>query len=325
MSQATGTTGRPPLWLRARWPALAAACAIPLLVPSAHTYDLAQSAALYAILAVGYAIVLGLCGQFSVAHAALYGVGAYTAGILTTDPHDDASWVALLAACAMGLLVGALVGLPSLRVGGDQLAVITLFIGGVLQITAQNATSVTGGFGGVVDIPRNALFGHTFTTLRDQYLLAAGVLLVAVLLVERLRSSPLGLAMVAIREDEVAARSAGVRVGVVKVCAFALSGAVAGAAGWLYAGRITEVTPVGFDATLSVLVAVMVLLGGRGRVYGAVIGAGFLGTLEKLLTGYSTVEEGVTGAAIIAVVMWRTGALHAGGARVVRRLRTARA
>lgn len=290
---------------------------IPLLVPSAHIYDLAQAAAVYGLLAVGYSVVLGICGQFSVAHAALFGVGAYTTAILATGSHPHAMAPVLLAAIGAGLLAGGLSGLPALRLGGDQLAVVTLFVGGVVQLVFQNAGALTGGFGGVTDVPPNALFGHDFLNLRDEYLLAAGFLAVAVVGVERLRRSGLGLAMLAVREDELAARSAGIRVGATKVLAFAISGAIAGAAGWLYAGRYATVTPARFDTTLSVLIAVMVLLGGMGRTYGAVVGAGVLGTLERVLSDYASIEEGATGAAIILVVLWRSGALRAGGLRLL--------
>ena len=302
--------GHPPLWLWARLPALLAAMGLPLLLASAHTYDLAQAAATYAILAAGYSVVLGLCGQFSVAHAALYGTGAYTTAILTTDPHGQPAWVALLASALVAGLAGAIVGLPALRVRGDQLAVITLFIGGVWQIAAQNAGRLTGGYGGIVAVPRISLAGHRFASLHDRYLLAAATLAVVVVLVERVRRSAAGVALIAVRDDEVAARSAGVAVGACKVAAFAASGAVAGVAGWLYAGNFTVVTPARFDITLSVLVAVMVLLAGAGRTYAAVAAAGLLGTLERILSDHSGIEEGATGAAIILVVLWRSGAVR---------------
>lgn len=303
-------TGQPPLWLWLRVPLVLSAAAVPLLLGNAFTYDLAQSAALYALLALGYSIVLGLCGQFSVAHAALYAVGAYTTAILTTDPHDVSMSLALLAAVGVGLVAGAVMGLPALRLHGDQLAVVTLFAGGIVQVVLQNASTLTGGLGGITDVPANALLGRSFVTLRDQYLLATALLLVAIVAVERLRRSRLGLSMLAVREDEVAARAAGVRLGTTKITAFALSGAVAGAAGWLYAGRYATVTPARFDVTLSVLVAVMVLLAGPGRTYAVVASAALLGILERVLSDYSAVEEAVTGATIVLIVLWRAGALR---------------
>ncbi|HEV3123537.1 MAG TPA: branched-chain amino acid ABC transporter permease [Candidatus Dormibacteraeota bacterium] len=310
-------SARAPVWLRLRLPALVAAGMVPLLVPSAHVYDLARVAATYAVLAVGYCIVLGLCGQFSVAHAALYGVGAYTTANLTTQ-HGASSATALLAAVGFGLLAGALIGLPALRVRGDQLAVITLGIGQVVQLLFLNWTSVTGGFTGISDIPAPSLFGITLTSYRDNYLLAFAALVIVVVAVELLRRSPLGLAFMAVRDDELAARSAGVRTGVCKVSAFALSGAVAGIAGWLYAGAIISISPPTFDVVLSVLVAVMVLLGGQGRVYGAVVGAAIIATLENALTEYPAGEIALKGAAIIAIVMWRAGALRDGLMRLRR-------
>lgn len=303
---------------RLRFVVLLAATSVPLWLPSAHVYDLGRVAATDAVLAVGYCIVLGLCGQFSVAHAALFGVGAYTTAILTAQ-HGVGSLPALGASVAAGGLAGALVGLPALRVAGDQLAVVTLGIGEVAQLVMLDWTRVTGGFSGISDIPPPNVFGWRVVDVRDTYLLAAASLLVVVAATDLLRRSPAGLAMRAIREDEAVARAAGVRVGLWKVVAFALSGGIAGLAGWLYAGSIVSISPADFGIVLSVLVAVMVLIGGPGRVYGAVVGAGLIATLQDQLVGQAAVEDGVTGLAIVAVALWSSGVGASLRQRVLRR------
>lgn len=286
-----------------------AAASLPLALPSAHVYDLGRVAATDAILAVGYCIVLGFCGQFSVAHAALYGIGAYTTALLTAQ-HGVPSPLALLASMASGGVAGALVGLPALRVAGDQLAVVTLGLGEVVQLVMLDWTRVTGGFGGVTDIPPPTLAGWQLSSERDTYVLAVACLLIVVVAVDALRRSLPGLAMLAVREDDIVASAHGVSPGRWKVAAFALSGVVAGIAGWLAAGSMVSISPADFGIVLSVLVAVMVLLGGQGRVYGAVVGAGAIAVLQDQLVSHAAVEDGLTGAAIVAVVLWSSRAVR---------------
>ena len=290
----------------ARLPVLLVVLALPLLVPSAHVAGVARTAATFGVLALGYAVVLGLCGQFTMAHAALFGVGAYTTGILSTTAGVDA-WLTLPAAIVLATIAGAVVGLAALRVGGDLLAVLTLAAGQLAQLVFVGWTPVTGGNAGIAGVPALSLGGHLLIDERELYIVAALVLVVAVLCLDRIKLSRLGLAMQSVREDEVLAAANGVNVGGHKVIAFALSGAFAGAAGWLEATAIGAVSPTTYDVVLSVLVAVMVLLAGAGRVYAVIAGAAFVAVLQDLLSSLPLVETGCVGAAIVAVIMWRSG------------------
>ena len=267
---------------------------------------MARTAATLGVLALGYAVVLGLCGQFTMAHAALYGVGAYTTGILAANVGVD-PWLTLPVAILCAALVGALVGTAALRVAGNLLAVVTLAAGQLAQLLFIGWTPVTGGNAGIPDVPALHLGGRPLIDERDLYVVAAIAVVVAVLCLDQLKGSRLGLAFQSVREDEVLAASAGVRVGGAKVAAFALSGMFAGAAGWLEATAIGAVSPTTYDVVLSVLVAVMVLLAGAGRVYAVLAGAAFVAVLQDVLSATPAIETGVTGASIVAVVLWRGG------------------
>jgi branched-chain amino acid transport system permease protein len=298
-----------PLRAHARLPALLALAAVPLLASSEHVASVARTAATYGVLALGYAVVFGLCGQFTMAHAALYGVGAYTVAILSTTANVD-PWLTLPAAVVLAAMAGAVVGLCSLRVRGDLLAVVTLAVGQLAQLVMLDWTSVTGGNGGIAGIPPLRMAGTSLIDERTLYVVAAVAVVVGVLLVERLKGSRAGLAMEAVRDDAVLAGSAGVSVGGHKVLAFAISGAFAGAAGWLEATAIGAVSPPTFDVVLSVLVAVMVMLAGVGRVYAVIGAAVFIATMQDALSGWPTVETATVGVAIVLIVLYRSGALQ---------------
>jgi branched-chain amino acid transport system permease protein len=294
---------------RARLPALLVVAGLPLLTSSEHIASVGRTAATYGVLALGYAVVFGLCGQFTMAHAALYGVGAYAVAILATGANVDA-WLTLPAAVGLAAAAGAALGLCSLRVGGDLLAVVTLAVGQLAQLVMLDWTSVTGGNGGIVGIPALNMRGAPIIDERGLYVVAAIALVGCVLAVDRLKSSRLGLAMEAVRDDALLAGSAGVRTGATKVLAFGISGAFAGVAGWLEATAIGAVSPPTFDVVLSVLVAVMVLLAGPGRVYAVIAAAAFIAALQDVLSGWPTVETATVGVAIVLVVLYRSGVLR---------------
>jgi len=292
-----------------RLPLLLAIAALPLLTPSEHIASVGRTAATYGVLALGYAVVFGLCGQFTMAHAALYGVGAYTVALLSTAVGVDL-WVTLPAAVLLATAAGAAVGLCALRVGGDLLAVATLALGQLAQLVMLDWTPVTGGNGGISGVPALQLAGRPIIDEHGLYIVAVLVLVLCVLAVDRFKGSRPGLAMEAIRDDPLLAHSAGVRPGMYKVAAFAISGAFAGVAGWLEATAIGSVSPPAFDVVLSVLVAVMVLLAGSGRVYAVLAAAAFMAVLQDLLSSWPAVETAAVGVAIVLIVIARSGAIR---------------
>ncbi|MGH7721256.1 MAG: branched-chain amino acid ABC transporter permease [Candidatus Dormibacteria bacterium] len=293
----------------ARLPLLLAVASLPLLTSSQHIASVGRSAATYGVLALGYVVVFGFCGQFTMAHAALYGVGAYATAILSSRVGVDL-WLTLPAAVVLAGAAGAIVGLCALRVAGDLLAVVTLALGQLVQLVMLDWTPVTGGNGGISGVPALQLAGTPIIDEHGLYIVAIVALVGCVLIVDRLKGSRTGLAMESIRDDVVLARSAGVRTGAYKVAAFAISGAFAGVAGWLEAAAIGAVSPPTFDIVLSVLIAVMVLLAGAGRVYAVLLAAAFIAVLQDALSGSPTIETAAVGAAIVLIVLYRGGTLR---------------
>jgi branched-chain amino acid transport system permease protein len=232
------------------------------------------SIAVNVILAVSLNVVNGFAGQFSIGHAAFMAVGAYTAALVTTGMQDlqiaglplaasDAVvfFLAILAGMAAASLAGLLVGIPSLRLRGDYLAIVTLGFGEIIRVIIEN-TKVLGQATGISGLP-------PYTNV-----VWAGMGVVStVVMARRLLLSTQGRALLAIREDEVAAEAMGVDTVGWKVRAFVISAAFAGLAGVLLVHKIQLVTPRMFTFVKSMEVVVMVVLGGMGSITGSIVAA----------------------------------------------------
>jgi len=271
--------GRARLVLRSVAPFLVA---LPVLwvvqgaLPSYHSFVFINIA-VNVILAVSLNVVNGFTGQFSIGHAAFMAVGAYTAALVTTGMEtfqlaglplgaSDAVvfFLALAAGMAMASLAGLMVGTPSLRLRGDYLAIVTLGFGEIIRVVIEN-TKVLGQATGISGLP-------AYTNV-----VWAGMGVVAtVVMARRLLLSTQGRALLAIREDEVAAEAMGVDTVGWKVRAFVISAAFAGLAGALLVHKIQLVTPRMFTFVKSMEVVVMVVLGGMGSITGSIVAATLL-------------------------------------------------
>ncbi len=241
-------------------------------------------ALIYVTLAIGLNFVVGLSGLLALGFIAFYAIGAYTYALLNTI------WgVNFFLALPLGLLTGAvagmLVGLPVLRLRGDYLAIVTLGFGEIVRIVLNNWDSVTSGPNGIMSIARPALFGIKLSTPAGYYYLALILAAITYFVQARLSHSRIGRAWEAVREDELAAAHSGVPVVKMKLLAMTLGGAFAGAAGTLFAARLTHVSPESFTFLESVLILCMVVLGGMGSVSGVAVGAIGLIVVPELLRG----------------------------------------
>ncbi|MEA2685198.1 MAG: branched-chain amino acid transport system permease protein [Actinomycetota bacterium] len=301
--------------------ALVLVALVPVWIGGNRGYGLGTTAAIAVILALGYQVTYGFSGQLSVAHAPLMGIGAYTVAQLTTA-HGWSFWASLVPAALAAAAVGAVVGLPGLRVRGDVLALVTLGAGEILQSLFLNTTFFTAGSAGIAGVPLVSVFGTRLDS-RGLYAVALALALLALVFVRRLRDSPLGRAWTALRDDEVAAAALGVRAGRLRVLAFAVGAALAGVAGALYAVQDGFVSSVSFGLAQSVTVILVVLVAGEGRLGRTVAAAVLVTALVDRLTGYGGLSEGVTGAFILLVVALRLGlfgGVAAAGRRLVPRL-----
>lgn len=222
------------------------------------------------ILAMSLNLVTGFTGQLHLGHAGFMAIGAYTAALLSVK--SGVAFVpALLASGVVAALFGILVGLPTLRLRGDYLAIATLGFGEIVRITILNL-DITGGPFGLRGIPR-------LTNLPIVILVAAIVFVI----LQSLVHSRIGRAFIAIREDEVAAEVMGIETTRMKVTAFALAAFFAGIAGGLFAFWFRFISPGSFGFMLSIEVLSMVVLGGLGNLLGSILGAGFITYLPELL------------------------------------------
>ena len=262
------------------------------------------------ILAVSLNVVNGFTGQFSIGHAAFMAVGAYTAALVTTGMQDlqllglpegssDALvfFLALLAGMAAASVAGLLVGIPSLRLRGDYLAIVTLGFGEIIRVVIEN-TKALGQATGISGLP-------PYTNV-----VWAGMGVVAtVVMARRLLLSTQGRALLAIREDEVAAEAMGVDTVGWKVRAFVISAAFAGLAGGLLVHKIQLVTPRMFTFVKSMEVVVMVVLGGMGSITGSIVAATLLTVVLEWLRGVDQYRMVIFSLLLIVLMLTRPSGL----------------
>lgn len=222
------------------------------------------------ILAMSLNLVTGFTGQLHLGHAGFMAIGAYTAGLLAAKAGVGFT-AAVLAAGLVAAVFGVIVGLPTLRLRGDYLAIATLGFGEIVRITILNL-EITGGPFGLRGIPR----------LTNLPIVIIAVVITYVILYSLVRSR-VGRALIAIREDEVAAEVMGIETTRFKVTAFALAAFFAGIAGGLFAFWFRFLSPGSFGFMLSIEMLSMVVLGGLGNLLGSVLGAGFITYLPEML------------------------------------------
>jgi branched-chain amino acid transport system permease protein len=277
---------------------------------SGFTQRLVVLGALYVTLAVSLNLINGITGQFSMGHAAFYQVGAYTTMYLANRFHAPAGmapalWLVLMmgAGAAAAAVAGLLVGLPSLRLRGDYLAIVTLGFGEIVRIVVQNQKIL------------GESAGKSIEPGPLQYIWIAVLLAVGTTAVCRnLLKTAHGLPFLAVREDEVAALAMGVDVTRTKVTAFVLGSAFAGAAGAILAHYEAFILPSMFTMDVSFIIVTMVVLGGTGSITGSVIAALFLFYLPEKMRDLGDIRMasivGVAIALVAAVVLLRREAAN---------------
>jgi len=270
---------------------------LPLLLHHQHTVHLLSQnnyllhvlsmAAIFTILAVGLNLLMGYAGQVSLGHAAFYGLGAYTSGILTAGPSLTQHLAPLLAlpiGIVLTAVVALLIGMPCLRLRGHYLAMATLGFGWIIFIVLQQWSDVTGGISGLTGIPPLAMGRFAFNSDVKWFYLTGGSALLALVLCANVVNSRVGRALRALHGGENAAATLGVNVARYKVLVFMLAAALAAFAGSLYAHKANFISPNSFGFIISVELVVMVVVGGMASVWGAVVGAAAITFLFEWLT-----------------------------------------
>jgi ABC-type branched-subunit amino acid transport system ATPase component/ABC-type branched-subunit amino acid transport system permease subunit len=259
------------------WGVLAGlAAALPLLTANTYYLYVAASAGLLAIVTAGLNVLVGFTGQMSLGHAGFYALGAYAAALLAAKA-GWSLWAATLAGMLLAAAVGAGVAGAALRVSGPYLAMVTIAFGIIVESVLVEWVSVTGGPGGVFNIPK--------PTLQQHYWIILLVAALALWLTRNLRRSAWGRAFLAVRTSDVAAESLGLSAYYLRIVAFTVSAAFAGAAGALFAFLNGYVSPDSFTLQTSILFLLALLFGGEGHVAGPVVGSLVLTLLPEFLTG----------------------------------------
>jgi len=266
-----------------------------------YVYTVATLVGIYCILTLGLNTITGIAGQISLGHAAFLGVGAYTSAILTTRYGWD-FWPALLAAVVAAGSAGALVGAAAIRVREDFLAITTMGVNFVV-VSVFLYFPFFGGAFGIGGIPAPGWFGESLGKPGFFVLVAAGVL-VALAVNLWLERSWAGLALLATRDDEDAARASGVDVRLFKIMAFTIGTALAGLAGSFYAHYLTFISAGDFGFAFSITILCMLVLGGIGTNRGAIAGAVILGTLPELSRPLADYRMLCYGALLLALMRW---------------------
>ncbi len=273
---------------------------------------------IYSVVGLGLMLLAGFTGLFSLGHAAFLGVGAYTQAALT---HAGAPFpIALATAGLLSAAVGMVVGLPALRVKGIYLGIATLAFGFIVEEVFARWESVTGGNAGI-HLKAPDLFGWKLESADSFYGLCLVITVITTLGVLNLLRSPTGRAFVAIRDSEISAQSMGIHLARYKTMSFALSAALAGIGGALYAHKLRFISPDQFNILQSIDLLLMVVIGGLGSVHGAFLGAIFLITMPQVISlgkdylpaaiGQAPGLQGVVyGAVLIAFVLFEPMGLY---------------
>ncbi len=261
----------------------------------------------YVVANLGLNLIVGYAGLKALGHAAFFGIGAYTSAILMQAGVNF--WLALPVAMVLCFALGLLVGFPALRVQMHYLAFATLGLNEIITLILRNEEWLTGGTFGISNIARPSLFGYALKGAIPYYYFVLVFALIAFALSWWLIRSPWGKAFTALRDNPIRAESLGVNIQRYTLVAFAVGGVYAGVAGVLFASLVQFIDPAPFDVQISILMFLMVILGGPGYLLGPVLGS-FIGVFApewlRFTDGWYLL---LFGAVIVVLMVWLPGGL----------------
>lgn len=277
------------------------------LFSSMYQTTIFSLAFLYVMLALGLNIVVGIAGQLVLGYAAFYAIGAYSYALINQF-FGLGFWICLPIAGIITIFAGLLLAFPVLRLRGDYLAIVTLGFGEIVRLLLINWSSFTRGSQGISNIPRPGFFGIELspaeTTMYIYYLCLLAAIL-TIIIVARLKNSRIGLALQALREDEIAGEAMGIDLRKTKLAAFALGSCWAGFAGVLFAARNSYINPTSFTFMDSAMILSMVVLGGMGSIVGVTLAALVLAIMPEYLRAFSEYRMLIFGLLMVAMMIFR--------------------
>ncbi len=289
----------------------------PLLQDNPYTLGLSNLIAIYVIIVLGLNLFIGFAGQISLGHAAFFALGAYGSAIGTVN-FGLPAWPTMVGVALLVGLVALAVGLPILRLAGHYLAMATLGFSFVVHTILLQWDDVTGGPSGFAGIDPLSIGGFAFDNeVRFHYLVWTAALACLLLCLNLVRSG-VGRGLAALAGDEVAAAALGVNTRRAKIKVFVLSAVLASLAGSLYAHCYQFISPDTFDIFASTDLAIMVVIGGMGSIWGSLVGAGLITLLPEWVDIFETYKDFVHGGILILVLMFLPQGLITGLVETVR-------
>lgn len=288
--------------------AVTAALAFPQLGLKNYYLHIAVLSLLHILLALGLNLIAGYAGQLSLAHAAFFGIGAYTTALLTLNQHWS-FWLAAPIGAVVAGLVAVAIGLPTLRLKGPYFVISSMGFGEIVRLIFLNWQSVTRGPNGLPGIPApdpiNLGFVKlTFESRMESYYLILFVLFGVLILYYNLVNSRIGRALRAIRNDYIAAQVMGIHIAFYRILAFAGGAALAGLTGALYSGYIRFISPDTFTSGESINILIMMVIGGMGTIVGPIIGAVAITYLLETMRVFAEYRLVIYGLLMFVVILY---------------------
>ncbi len=250
------------------------------------------------ILAVGLNLVIGFAGQFSLGHAGFMAVGAYATAIITSDHANAAGfWTSIVVGIIIAIVAALIVGIPTLRLRGDYLAIATMGAAEIIRIIINNL-KITNGAAGMFNIPQ-------FATWPVVYIM---VCMTSILIVNFIHSRG-GRAAMAVREDEIATESMGINTTKWKLAAFVFGAATAAIAGSLQASYVQTIAPTNYNIMESIAILIIVVLGGTGSITGSFVAAFVLGILDTVLQDFGTLRMVIYAVVLVVMMVFKPSGL----------------
>ncbi len=285
--------------------------ALPLGLGNSYYLNVLVFVGIYSLITIGLSLLMGYTGQISLGHAAFFGLGAYTSGVLSTK-FGVSPWLALLAGIFVTGGIAFLIAAPALKLKGHYLAMATLAFGYIVFIVFNQASSLTGGPSGFGQIPRFRLGNFLLRSDVHYYYLVWTLVIVVLLVSLNIIHSRVGRALRSIHEGELTANIMGVNTAKYKIQVFVLSAVYASLAGSLYAHFITFLNPTPFGFHFSIVLVAMVAVGGMASVWGAMIGAALLTILPEYLRAFQDYDILIYGSILLVIMMFLPQGLFAG-------------
>ena len=273
------------------------------LAPNTYYLYILGTIAITTLVGVGLNVLTGLSGQVSIGHAAFFAIGAYTSSLLMTKLQWS-FWPAMVVAVILVSITGIILAAPALRVTGPYLAMVTVAFGIIIERISIEWVGLTGGFGGVVSIPKPKLLDLQ-PALRDVVLLAWIAAILALISFAMIKNNHWGRAWQAVRDDEIAATAVGLDILKIRIVAFAVSAAFTGLGGVFFASVVGFISPSSFTFHRSILFLLVAIIGGLGTVAGSVVGAIALTLLPELLSNFAEYQLLVFGI-LLLLTLWLT-------------------